>query len=176
MKNPLLTQFFSLVRDRGLKSLSTAIILMVLTVNVSLAQSVAITQQCYCLNNSTTPTNGQYEDVITLTALPGQTWRLASPIIGFYNPASLPPPVEPILYLHNTLIQEVSPGVFQITGRRKSGQGWSLNIVNNATGQIIPVASTMRIAHIRHSSFPEMKMYVETLQSLIVSLLVLIPV
>ncbi|MBK7806016.1 MAG: T9SS type A sorting domain-containing protein [Saprospiraceae bacterium] len=147
MKNPLLTQFFSLVRDRGLKSLSTAIILMVLTVNVSLAQSVAITQQCYCLNNSTTPTNGQYEDVITLTALPGQTWRLASPIIGFYNPASLPPPVEPILYLHNTLIQEVSPGVFQITGRRKSGQGWSLNIVNNATGQIIPVASTENCAY-----------------------------
>jgi len=147
MKNPLLTQFFSLVRDRGLKSLSTAIILMVLTVNVSLAQSVAITQQCYCLNNSTTPTNGQYEDVITLTALPGQTWRLASPIIGFYNPASLPPPAEPILYLHNTLIQEVSPGVFQITGLRKSGQGWSLNIANNATGQVIPVASTESCAY-----------------------------
>jgi len=120
---------------------------MVLTVNVSLAQSVAITQQCYCLNNNTTPTNGQYEDVITLTGLPGQTWRLASPIIGFYNPVSLPPPVEPIPYLNNTLLQEISPGVFQITGLRKSGQVWSLNITNTATGQIFNVVSTENCAY-----------------------------
>jgi len=120
---------------------------MVLTVNVSLAQSVAITQQCYCLNNSTTPTNGQYEDVITLTGLPGQTWRLASPIIGFYNPASLPPPAVPIPYLNNTLVPEIAPGIFQIRGLRISGQGWSVRIINPATGLFFDRTNTETCAY-----------------------------
>jgi Dockerin type I domain len=147
MKNPLLTHFFSLVRDRGLKSLSAAIVLMVMSVNVSLAQSPVITQQCYCLNNSTTLSNGQYEDVITLTGLPGQTWRLVSPIIGFYNPASLPPPAVPIPYLNNTLVPEIAPGLFQIRGLRVSGQAWSFRMLNPATGQFFNVASTETCAY-----------------------------
>ena len=131
-----------------MKSLSTAILFMVLTVNVSLAQSPVITEQCYCLNNSTTPTNGQYRDEITLnTGIPGQTWRLVAPITGFYNPASLPPPAPPILYLNNTLLQEISPGIYRIRGIRISGQTWSARISNSFTGQIFNVASTQNCSY-----------------------------
>lgn len=148
MKNPLLTHFLDLIKDRGMKSSIALLMLWMIAVNVSQGQTPTIIQQCYCLNNGTTATNGQYEDIIELnTTIAGQTWRLASPISGFYNPASLPPPASPILYLNNTPLPEVSPGLYRIRGLRVSGQGWSVRIVNANTGQVFPVNSTQSCSY-----------------------------
>lgn len=90
--------------------------------------------ECYCLDNATTNSNGQYREVVTFTSAPGQTWRISGPIVDFYHPASLPPPAAPILYLNNTKIPEIAPGVYQIQGIRVSGKLWSFYIENWTTG------------------------------------------
>ena len=148
MKNPLLTHFLDLVMHRVLRLSAACIMLWMIAMNVAQGQSPTIIQQCYCLNNATTATNGQYEDIIELnTGVTGQVWRLGSPISGFYNPASQPPPATPILYLNNTLIPEVSPGLYRIRGLRVSGQSWTLRIVNGTTGQVFTVNSTQSCSY-----------------------------
>ncbi|MBK7637216.1 MAG: hypothetical protein IPJ13_25240 [Saprospiraceae bacterium] len=98
--------------------------------------------ECTCLNNATTPTNGQYRDSIRFNATPGHLWELISPITGFYHPASLPPPNVPIIYLHGTTIPEVSSGVFAIAAKRVSGQGWSVRIRNRNTNEVHTITSS----------------------------------
>ena len=131
MKNPLLKHTFTRISDSGLKTFTTMLLMLVLTVS-SKAQTPAINKsECSCLNNATTATNGQYMDDFTITTgITGQNWVLSSPIGGFYHPASLPPPAAPILYLPNTPIPEVSPGVYRISGKRVSGVGWSVVVKN----------------------------------------------
>ncbi|MBK8346706.1 MAG: T9SS type A sorting domain-containing protein [Saprospiraceae bacterium] len=143
MKNPLLTHLFSLISDRSLKSFAAVTLWMILAVNFSFSQ--ATVSECYCLNNATTASNGQFRDEITInTGVPGQIWRLQSPIGGFFNPASLPPPATPIPYLINTLVPETGPssGIYKLTGLRVSGGSWSARIVNAATNQVLVVGSS----------------------------------
>ncbi|MBK8669388.1 MAG: hypothetical protein IPN89_07930, partial [Saprospiraceae bacterium] len=143
MKNPLLTHLFSLISDRSLKSFAAVTLWMILAVNFSFSQ--ATVSECYCLNNATTASNGQFRDEITInTGVPGQIWRLQSPISGFFNPASLPPPATPIPYLINTLVPETGPssGIYKLTGLRVSGGSWSARIVNAATNQVLVVGSS----------------------------------
>jgi hypothetical protein len=147
MKNPLLTHFFSLISDRSLKVFKLAIFLMVIQIYSLDAQIPVVSTECICLNNSTTPGNGQFRDSITInTGVPGQEWRLRSttgnPITGLYNPASQPPPAQPIPYLHNTLIPEVSPGVYKLAGLRISGSPWNGVVVNVTTNASYNLGST----------------------------------
>lgn len=118
---------------------------MVLSVNVSLAQAPVISKsECFCLNNATTSSNGQYRDVITINSgITGQNWRMISPISGFYHPASLPPPAAPIPYLSNTIIPETAPGsgIYSIEGIRVSGQPWSVQVYN-ASNNFVQVVSS----------------------------------
>lgn len=142
MKNPLFTPICNLINDRSIKLLIASMLWMVLVTNLVQAQAPVITEQCYCLNNATTATNGQYRDEITLeTGIPNQTWRIVNPS-GFYNPASLPPPAVPILYLNNTLIPEVSPGIYRIRGLRVSNVGYSFRVVNSITNVSYTVTNT----------------------------------
>ncbi|MBK9582441.1 MAG: T9SS type A sorting domain-containing protein [Saprospiraceae bacterium] len=137
MKNPLLKHTFNRISDSGLKILTTMLLLLVMIVGSMQAQTPAINKtECSCLNNASNATNGQYLDAFTITTnVPGQTWVLVNPIAGFYHPASLPPPAAPILYLPNTLIPETStPGVYRISGKRVSGQPWTVRVRNVSNG------------------------------------------
>lgn len=138
MKRPLLTRFFSLISDRSMKALTVAILCVVMYADDSLAQTTFSQRECYCLDNATTAINGQYRDSITITGIPGQTWRLMNPI-GFYNPLSLAPPAAPVLYLNNTIIPETAPGsgIYRIVGKRISGQSWSTVVTNGSTVQAL---------------------------------------
>ncbi|MBC7883912.1 MAG: hypothetical protein H7X99_00450, partial [Saprospiraceae bacterium] len=139
MKRPSLTQFFSLISDQRMKSLAMTLIYAVLFVNVSLSQTTYSQRECYCLDNATNATNGQYRDSITINSgVTGQVWRIMNPV-GFYNPLSPAPPAVPILYLNNTLIPETAPGsgIYRITGKRVSGQPWSVVVTNGSTIQAL---------------------------------------
>ena len=143
MKRPLLTRFFSLISDRSLKAFTATILCMVMYADDSRAQTTYSQRECYCLDNATTTINGQYRDSISIIGTPGQTWRLMNPI-GFYNPLSLAPPATPVLYLNNTIIPETSPGSgnYRLTGKRISGQSWSLVVTN---GSIVRPMSSSRM-------------------------------
>jgi hypothetical protein len=138
MKNPLLTHFFRLMKSNFWKPIRVTAFLTLVITSGALCQTPAspAKSECTCLNNATTPTNGQYRDSIRFNATPGHVWELISPISGFYHPASLPPPNVPIIYLPGTIIPEVSPGVFAIAAKRVSGQGWSVGIRNKNTGEM----------------------------------------
>ncbi|MBL0025695.1 MAG: T9SS type A sorting domain-containing protein [Saprospiraceae bacterium] len=152
MKNPLLTHFYGLVRDRSHWSKLTCLVLMVVLSTVMKAQVPVITKtECYCLNNATTNANGQYLDTIFITGTPGQTWRLlTTSLSAFYHPSSLPPPTLPILYLNNTNIPETNPGIsgiYRIAGKRVSGVPWSVQVKNMNTNQVISVTSSQACSY-----------------------------
>lgn len=132
MKKPVLTHLPGLDFERSFRLFIQTLLAVVLAVNLVNAQTITVSE-CSCLNNATTASNGQYEDEITIvTGIPNQTWRLVSPISGFYNPASLPPPAAPIIFLPNTLITQTLPGVYKIKGIRISGQPWTVKVRNNS--------------------------------------------
>lgn len=145
MKNPLLTHFLGRFGEYGRVSILTSLLLLVLLSQKMTAQVITKTE-CYCLNNATTPTNGQYLDTITITGAPGQTWKLmTSSSTNFYNVASLPPPAAPVLYFGEPKINETVPGVsgiYRIVGKRVSGQSWSVNVKHMNTNQVYNVVSS----------------------------------
>ncbi|HRK81583.1 MAG TPA: SdrD B-like domain-containing protein [Saprospiraceae bacterium] len=67
---------------------------------------------CICLNNSTTETNGQFSEVITIFSYPGENWVLFNPM-NLYLTSSPPPPGIPILATGVIPFVEVAPGTYQ---------------------------------------------------------------
>lgn len=150
MKNPLLKHKLIRISQFELRLLNVMILTLVMFAGMLKAQVVNKTE-CSCLNNATNNTNGQYLERFSFSGTPGHVWRLEGPIVGFYHPASLPPPVAPILYLIGTQIPEISPGQFSIEGKRISGQPWSVYIRNVNTGVLVHVFS---IQNCRYPSHP----------------------
>lgn len=68
---------------------------------------------CLCLNNSTTETDGQFSELITIFSYPGENWILFNPV-GLYLTSSPPPPGIPIPAVGSFPFVEVSPGVYQL--------------------------------------------------------------
>lgn len=136
MKNPLLKHNFIRISTSGLRKFSFVILMLSMFAGVMMAQILPVHKtECYCLNNATNDTNGQYLESFYFNAPSGHVWKLDGPIIGFYHPASLPPPAAPILYLIGTQIPEPSPGVYTIEGKRVSGQPWNVYVKNETTGE-----------------------------------------
>jgi len=135
MKKPLPTNFFARMRDLGLKLFLVLGIIATLTVGQAFSQTFA-TSECNCLNNATTPTNGQYGETIIINAGSGQNWTIVS-ATGFYSVSSPAPPGAPVSYLAGTVVPEIgSTGQYVLNGKRVTGQGWTVvfsNGVNNYT-------------------------------------------
>lgn len=151
MRNPLLTHFINRLTPGGWRILSFAVLFTAFSIGQLAAQANLQKGECECLNNSTTPTNGQYLDYIIFEDAPNQNWILDSPISNFYHPASLPPPAEPILYLQGTKIPEISPGVYKIDAKRVSGKRWTVGIKNNTSGAIFLVEALENCQYPAHS-------------------------
>jgi hypothetical protein len=151
MKNPLLKHNFIQINRFGLRTLSVIFMTLGMFAGIVQAQTVAVNKtECQCLNNATTATNGQYLERFSFNGVAGQVWQLDGPISGFYHPASLPPPVAPILYLAGTQIPEIAPGQFSIEGKRVSGQPWSVYIRNVNTGERAHVFSIQTCKYPTH--------------------------
>ena len=152
MKNPLLTHI-SLRPSKGFMKLTLSILWVTfLFLSHIAAQPLApVKTECQCLNNASSTSDGQYLDNFTFTSNPDEDWRIVSPIGGFYHPASLPPPATPILYLPNTKIPETSPGVYRIEGKRLSGQSWTVDVLNTATGYRTTVTSVQNCWYPMHN-------------------------
>ncbi len=153
MKNPLFTHISKRsYRDFLMKTFSiTVIAFSLITLSWGQTPTAPAKTECECLNNASNDTDGQYRDFFTFTSNPGEDWRIVSPIGGFYHPASLPPPAAPILYLPNTRIPEPSPGIYRIEGKRISGQGWTVDILNTVTNQRQTVASVQNCRYPTHN-------------------------
>jgi hypothetical protein len=76
----------------------------------------AIVDPCTCLNNNTNDVDGQFSEVLQVTADPGQTWTIVENQ-NMFSLDSEDPPVPPIPILPGTELEEVSPGVYSIEFR-----------------------------------------------------------
>ncbi|MCB0684116.1 MAG: hypothetical protein KDC32_24905, partial [Saprospiraceae bacterium] len=114
-------------------------------------------QQCICLNNATTLSNGQFEEVFQILSLGGQTWTLASST-GLYSVNSPAPPAIPIAIGNGMTLtpgnldgidndddgqtdEEDECRFYTLRARHVDGQGYVANFVNNL-GETIQVQNT----------------------------------
>jgi hypothetical protein len=118
----------------GLSSL-----LLFLSINIVHAQFPTIqSTECICLNNATKEGNGQFGENISLLGLPGKVWTVES-AIGFYAATSPAPPLNPIPIAINTVIPEVTPGVYRLNGRRIDNTVWNVVVTDGINR--IPLSS-----------------------------------
>jgi hypothetical protein len=88
-----------------------------------------ITDPCVCLNNATTPTNGQFSEVITVNAPAGQTWTVSA-VSGLFTTTSPAPPAAPIAITVGTVLT-ASGGTYTLNGRHIDALGYTLSVTNN---------------------------------------------
>ncbi|HLO53691.1 MAG TPA: M36 family metallopeptidase, partial [Saprospiraceae bacterium] len=88
-----------------------------------------ITDPCVCLNNATTPTNGQFSEMITVNAPAGQTWTVSA-VSGLFTTTSPAPPAAPIAITVGTVLT-ASGGTYTLNGRHIDALGYTLSVTNN---------------------------------------------
>ncbi len=95
---------------------------------------------CGCLNNGTTPSNGQFSTLLSIEAPTGQTWAIIESE-GLFADSSPDPPAIPIPILVGTVIPEVSDGLYQLAVRHVEDIGF-LVVANNGTDPDLKAAAT----------------------------------
>ena len=93
--------------------------------------SIAITDPCICLNNATTLTNGQFGEVIQVSAPSNQIWTVTA-VIGLYLNSSPAPPALPILIPIGTVLTNLGNNIFQLTGIHIESVGYTITVTNQA--------------------------------------------
>ncbi|HLO53602.1 MAG TPA: zinc-dependent metalloprotease family protein, partial [Saprospiraceae bacterium] len=88
-----------------------------------------ITDPCVCLNNATSPTNGQFSEMITVNAPAGQTWTVSA-VSGLFTTTSPAPPAAPIAITVGTVLT-ASGGTYTLNGRHIDALGYTLSVTNN---------------------------------------------
>ncbi|MEZ5031727.1 MAG: DNRLRE domain-containing protein [Saprospiraceae bacterium] len=95
--------------------------------------NLQITDPCICQDNATTLTNGQFGEVIRVTAPSGQLWTIAS-VSGLYRNNSPAPPAAPIAFLPGTLFTEFPQGngtsIYELVGKHVDALGYTLTATN----------------------------------------------
>lgn len=84
---------------------------------------------CVCLNNATDANTGHFRETITIDALPGETWRIAS-ASGVYRDDSPNPPAAPLPIAAGSTLPSTSPGIFSLTFRHIDAKGYTMRITN----------------------------------------------
>ncbi|MBE2209274.1 MAG: hypothetical protein IAE84_16935, partial [Saprospiraceae bacterium] len=96
---------------------------------------------CYCLNNATNLTNGQFLDTLTIESNPGEVWMIAG-ASGLYSTASPAPPVAPVP-IAATQFPETAPGsgIYRLIVRHVDAIGFSVTAMNNLNESVFMSAA-----------------------------------
>ena len=103
---------------------------------IFLGTNPATGPQCHCLDNATTLENGQFQDTITVTSMPGETWTVVAPTLNAFSITSPAPPLAPITALGETLT-EIAAGTYQLIIRHVDALGFSITVDNGSTTRTI---------------------------------------
>ena len=102
---------------------------------------------CICKNNASTLTDGQFDEVVSLMSVAGQTWTIQA-IDGFYLSSSPAPPLDPIpVPLGTAFVDGIADGLdndldgtideadeniyYSYAGLHVDGEGFNIIAVNN---------------------------------------------
>ena len=99
-----------------------------------------ITDPCTCLNNATNLFDGQFSEVITVAGPEGLTWTILL-ADGLFDINSPQPPTLPNPIMPGTVLQETSPGIYQLFARHIDEIGFSF-AVENEFGDLLTIGST----------------------------------
>jgi len=111
------------------------VMMTMLTLFISASDLLAQTQpqygaiECVCLENATSPGNGQFLETIIIFAPEGQPWTIVS-AEGFFDVNSADPPAAPSPYPTGTIVPEVDQGEYRISGRRVEQTLYSITFSN----------------------------------------------
>lgn len=109
---------------------------------------------CNCLNNATNLTNGQFSEVITIAAAPGETWEIQTNA-GLYLPDSPAPPSAPVqIPLGTDFVEsEDEPGIYRLFGIHVDGLGFSITVTNGS--EVLMITNTCYYPEISIVNFPD---------------------
>ncbi len=104
---------------------------------------VKITDPCACRGNegnATTLTNGQFNEVIRVTAPSSQIWTISA-VSGLYRNSSAAPPAAPIALIPGFLLTEMPQGngtsIYELLGVHIDALGYNLTVTNGlVVGQV----------------------------------------
>jgi len=112
------------------------------TVNI-IACGVTLTDPCACKNNATNQVNGQFDEIITITAPAGQNWYITS-VSGLFRTISPAPPAAPIPFTTGPAGNkpvEGPAGQYVLTGIHVDAIGYSITFANGL-GDTVSSANT----------------------------------
>lgn len=94
---------------------------------------VTILDPCTCLDNATTLANGQFSEIVEVTAPTGQTWTVVT-APGLYQTASPAPPAAPLPVTVGTPLVETpaGSGTYLLTGKHVEALGYSISVTNGS--------------------------------------------
>ncbi len=94
-----------------------------------------ISDPCSCINNATTLTNGQFNEVITVNAPSGQSWTISA-VAGLFQPSSPAPPGAPINFPIGFVLTEVPLGGgisnYTLSGKHVDAIGYTVSVTNGS--------------------------------------------
>ena len=101
-----------------------------------------VTDPCSCLNNAVVNDlqSGQFDELITIQADPGQTWTIVNESNLIYENTP-EPPAAPAFIPVGEVIPETSPGVYELVCRHQDELGFFV-MVENEFGQIASIGAT----------------------------------
>jgi hypothetical protein len=102
--------------------------------------TVAISDPCVCLNNSTTLFDGQFGEQIKVNAPSTQIWTITA-INGLYSTGSPAPPSAPIALPVGTALVNIGGNMFTLDGRHVDAIGYTIT-VNNALGTSLSIGNS----------------------------------
>jgi hypothetical protein len=97
-------------------------------VNQGFGQTIG-TIECECLNNQSSPGDGQFLDKVVVQSGPGEIWYVTF-VDSLFDTKSAPPPAEPNLIALGTQMSEIKKGVYILEGKRIEGTDWYIIVSN----------------------------------------------
>ncbi|GJM33251.1 MAG: hypothetical protein DHS20C18_22520 [Saprospiraceae bacterium] len=108
--------------------------------DIYLGNDPDISDPCSCLNNATNLFDGQFSEIITVAGPEGLTW-MVTVADGLFEPNSPEPPVLPNPIPLGTILEETSPGIYQLSARHIDEIGFFIT-VENEFGDVLSIGST----------------------------------
>jgi hypothetical protein len=102
--------------------------------------TIAVTDPCVCKNNATTLADGQFGEVITITAPGTQTWTVTA-VSGYYQNSSPAPPAAPISVAIGTVLTNIGGNQFRISGVHVDAVGYTIS-VSNGLGTVLNIGNS----------------------------------
>jgi choice-of-anchor A domain-containing protein len=100
-----------------------------------------ITDPCKCRNDATNLVNGRYNEEVTVTGTPGETWTVKTQNGILLSTSAAPPAAGTTMPLGTQLTETpVGSGMFKLTFQHVDAIGYAISVTNENTPGIDPLA------------------------------------